>query len=151
MSTPTPAPVPARPVLSWHRRLEARVAAALGLLVAVALGAVIAATVGVLSAQSRERVAGDPVHVADAVRRQLRDRSVGELAHGDHIELSYQAQQRERGKLVLLVEQDQPQHAPKIDREMKRYFGSDLSYELRFGQTLDRAGGKLRDFITTLD
>ena len=45
--------------LPWHRRLEARVSAALGLLVAAALGAVIAATVGVLSSQSRERVAAD--------------------------------------------------------------------------------------------
>jgi predicted signal transduction protein with EAL and GGDEF domain len=57
-------------VLSWHRRLEARVAAALGLLVAVALGAVIAATVGVLSAQSRERVAGD-LSVAQGTFREV--------------------------------------------------------------------------------
>jgi predicted signal transduction protein with EAL and GGDEF domain len=45
--------------LPWHGRLEARVAAALGLLVAVALGAVLVVTVGVLGAESRDRVASD--------------------------------------------------------------------------------------------
>lgn len=73
------------------------------------------------------------------------------IAHTDHVELSYQAHQREKGKLLLLVEQNQPEHAPKIDREMKRYFGDDLVYEIAFGRTFERAGGKLRDFITTID
>ncbi len=45
--------------LPWHVRLEARVASALGLLVAVALGAVLLVTAGVVSAQSRDRVAAD--------------------------------------------------------------------------------------------
>ena len=77
MASPTPSPV-----LPWHRRLEARVAAALGLLVAIALGAVIAATVGVLSAQSRERVAGD-LSVAQGTFREvmgLRLAAVADLA-----------------------------------------------------------------------
>ena len=45
--------------LPWHLRLEARVASALGLLVAVALGAVLLVTLGLVSAQSRDRVAAD--------------------------------------------------------------------------------------------
>ncbi len=45
--------------LPWHRRLEARVASALGLLVAVALGAVLLVTARVVSGQSRDRVAAD--------------------------------------------------------------------------------------------
>ena len=49
MSTPTAAPID----LPWHQRLEARVALALGLLVAVALGAVLLATLRVVSSQSR--------------------------------------------------------------------------------------------------
>ena len=53
MTTPA-----ARPVeLPWHQRLEARVASALGLLVAVALGAVLLVTASVVSGQSRDRVA----------------------------------------------------------------------------------------------
>ncbi|MEZ4330520.1 MAG: phenylacetate--CoA ligase family protein [Myxococcota bacterium] len=73
------------------------------------------------------------------------------IAHSDHVELSYQAHQREKGKLILLIEQDRPEHASKIDREMRRYFGSDLVWEIAFGRTFERAGGKLRDFITTID
>jgi predicted signal transduction protein with EAL and GGDEF domain len=49
----------AAPELPWHQRLEARVAGALGLLVALALGAVLLATLGVVSGQSRSRVAAD--------------------------------------------------------------------------------------------
>ena len=45
--------------LPWHQRLEARVASALGLLVAVALGAVLLVTLSVVSAQSRDRVAAE--------------------------------------------------------------------------------------------
>jgi predicted signal transduction protein with EAL and GGDEF domain len=45
--------------LPWHQRLEARVASALGLLVAVALGAVLLVTVQLVSSQSRDRVAAD--------------------------------------------------------------------------------------------
>jgi len=55
MSTAKPQPVE----LPWHVRLEARVASALGLLVAVALGAVLLVTAGVVSSQSRDRVAAD--------------------------------------------------------------------------------------------
>jgi phenylacetate-CoA ligase len=73
------------------------------------------------------------------------------IAQTDHVELSYQAHQNEKGKIVLRVEQDQPEHRAKIDREMRRYFGSDLAYRIEFGQTFDRSGGKLRDFITTID
>jgi predicted signal transduction protein with EAL and GGDEF domain len=45
--------------LPWHRRLDARVAVALGLLVSTTLGVVLAATLGVLAAHSRDRVAAD--------------------------------------------------------------------------------------------
>ena len=55
MSKPTFTPVE----LPWHQRLEARVATALGLLVAVALGAMLLVTVGVVSARSRDRVAAE--------------------------------------------------------------------------------------------
>ncbi|MEZ5415934.1 MAG: EAL domain-containing protein [Vicinamibacterales bacterium] len=56
--------------LPWHRRLEARVAVSLGLLVAVTLVAVLAATVGLVSSQSRDRVAAD-LTVAGAGFRDL--------------------------------------------------------------------------------
>lgn len=58
--------------LPWHRRLEARVASALGLLVAVALGAVLVATLVVVSSQSRDRVAAD-LDVAKTAFHRLLD------------------------------------------------------------------------------
>jgi predicted signal transduction protein with EAL and GGDEF domain len=58
--------------LPWHQRLEARVASALGLLVAVALGAVLFVTLGVVSGQSRDRVAAD-LDVAQAAVHGLID------------------------------------------------------------------------------
>ncbi len=67
MSTPT-----AGSDLPWHQRLEARVASALGLLVAVALGAVLFATLGVVSSQSRDRVAAD-LEVAQTAFDRLLD------------------------------------------------------------------------------
>ncbi|MCC6990244.1 MAG: hypothetical protein IT181_14660, partial [Acidobacteria bacterium] len=66
MSTPT-----GGSDLPWHQRLEARVASALGLLVAVALGAVLFATLGVVSSQSRDRVAADLVVAQTAFHRLL--------------------------------------------------------------------------------
>ena len=67
MSTPTAAPID----LPWHQRLEARVALALGLLVAVALGAVLLATLRVVSSQSRGRVADDLTVAHTAFHRLL--------------------------------------------------------------------------------
>ena len=58
--------------LPWHRRLEARVALALGLLVAAAVGAVLLVTVNVVSAQSRDRVAAE-LDVARATFYRLID------------------------------------------------------------------------------
>ena len=69
MSTPA-----AGSELPWHQRLEARVASALGLLVAVALGAVLLATLGVVSSQSRNRVAADLEVAQTAVHRLLAQR-----------------------------------------------------------------------------
>ncbi len=62
--------------LPWHRRLEARVASALGLLVAVALGAVLVATLGVVSSQSRDRVAAD-LEVAQTAFHRLLELRIG--------------------------------------------------------------------------
>ena len=60
--------------LPWHLRLEARVASALGLLVAVALGAVLLVTLGLVSAQSRDRVAAELVVSRTAIYTQLEQR-----------------------------------------------------------------------------
>ena len=51
---------PATPIhLPWHRRLEARVAIAVTLLVAAALSAVLVYTIRLVSAQSRERATAE--------------------------------------------------------------------------------------------
>ena len=60
--------------LPWHLRLEARVASALGLLVAVALGAVLLVTLGLVSAQSRDRVAAELVVSRTAIYTLLEQR-----------------------------------------------------------------------------
>jgi predicted signal transduction protein with EAL and GGDEF domain len=51
------APEPGRTRLRWHRRLEARVAGVLGLLVAAALGTMLTLTTDSVSSRSRERAA----------------------------------------------------------------------------------------------
>lgn len=71
LATMTP-PTAATTDLPWHQRLEARVAIALGLLVAAALGAVLLVTLGVVSGQSRDRVAAE-LDVAQAALHRLID------------------------------------------------------------------------------
>ncbi|MEZ5293690.1 MAG: EAL domain-containing protein [Vicinamibacterales bacterium] len=71
-ATPAAAPAVAFDALPWHRRLEARVAAAVALLVAAALGAVLVATLRVVNAQSEDRVAAE-LHMARAVLQGVVD------------------------------------------------------------------------------
>ena len=62
----SPAPFSATmPPLPWHRRLEARVALLLGLLVASALTAVLTFTIGLVSRESRTRAVGDETRIGE--------------------------------------------------------------------------------------
>lgn len=67
-----------------------------------------------------------------------------------NITLNYQALQTEKGKIVLKIEQNQPQYQPDLEIEIEKYFHDDVAFEILWGQTLHTMNGKLKDFITTL-
>ncbi|HVG82878.1 MAG TPA: EAL domain-containing protein [Vicinamibacterales bacterium] len=64
------------PPLPWHRRLEARVALLLGLLVASALTAVLTFTIGLVSRESRTRAVGELEAARTAFYSLLESRAV---------------------------------------------------------------------------
>ena len=74
------APAQASAGLPWHRRLEARVTAALALIVAGALGAVVVITVSAVSTQSRARAAAELEVARTAFHSQLEARAASALA-----------------------------------------------------------------------
>ena len=68
-----------------------------------------------------------------------------------NIILNYQAIQKEKGKIVLKVEQNAPQYEPDLRIEIEKYFRNDVNFEILWGQTLHTHQGKLKDFITELE
>lgn len=68
-----------------------------------------------------------------------------------NITLNYQAVQTEKGKVVLRIEQNQPQYQPDLEIEIEKYFHEDVAFEILWGQTLHTMNGKLKDFITTME
>lgn len=68
-----------------------------------------------------------------------------------NINLNYQAQQTEAGKVVLLIEQDTPEYLPDLNEEIIKYFGNDIDFTVMWGQKIRPEKGKLRDFITTIN
>ncbi len=68
-----------------------------------------------------------------------------------NIILNYQAIQKEKGKVVLKVEQNTPQYESDLRIEIEKYFHNDVDYEILWGQTLHTHQGKLKDFITELE
>lgn len=68
-----------------------------------------------------------------------------------NIVLNYQACQQEPGRIELRIEQDRPEYMQPLEEELKRYFGDDIDFTIRWGQRLHTMDGKLRDFISTLE
>lgn len=66
--------------LQWHRRLEARVAAALGVIVAGALGVALTVTIETVSTQSRARAADELEVARTAFYNQLETRTASAIA-----------------------------------------------------------------------
>lgn len=64
--------------------------------------------------------------------------------------LSYQAQQHERGKVVIDIEQDCPEHLGLVQAEIRKYFGEDLDATVRFGQKVESGQKKRKDFVSYL-
>lgn len=73
------------------------------------------------------------------------------LALNHNLTLNYQAVQNEAGKILLKIEQNQPETEELIRIELKKYFKDDIHFELVFGAKLHEMEGKLKDFITTLE
>jgi len=73
------------------------------------------------------------------------------LALNKKIALNYQAKQREKGKIILNIEQDSPECIYDLQAEIDKYFGKDVDFEINWGKTIHAHNGKLRDFITELE
>ncbi|WP_333889203.1 hypothetical protein [Sphingobacterium siyangense] len=73
------------------------------------------------------------------------------LALNKNVTLNYQAVQNEKGRSILKIEQNNPEYLEDINLELKKYFGQDVEFEMKFGQKLHEMDGKLKDFITTID
>lgn len=68
-----------------------------------------------------------------------------------NIVLNYQAIQKEKGKVILKVEQNAPQYEPDLRKEIEKYFHGDVEFEILWGGKLHTHNGKLKDFITELE
>ena len=73
------------------------------------------------------------------------------IALKHNIILNYQAIQNEPGKILLKIEQDNPDALIYLNNELKKYFKSDVDFEILFNSNLHTMDGKLKDFITTLN
>lgn len=72
------------------------------------------------------------------------------LALNSGVVLNYQAVQHEKGLVVLKIEQNET--ATKLlSKELEKYFGDDVKFEIRYNSILHKMDGKLKDFITTLE
>ena len=67
------------------------------------------------------------------------------------ISLTYQAEQHEKGKVLLRIEQDEAGRLPALEMELAKYFRHDIEFEIRWGEVLHSMDGKLKDFVTTLN
>lgn len=66
------------------------------------------------------------------------------------ITLNYQAVQNEKGKTILRIEQNVPEHSEALNAELDKYFHGDIDFEVQWGEKLHAMNGKLKDFITSL-
>ena len=74
------------------------------------------------------------------------------LATNHNLELNYQAEQHTVGVVKLRIQQHlTPIQRSMLDKELLKYFGNDLTFEIFSGQTLHKMQGKYRDFISTVD
>jgi len=67
------------------------------------------------------------------------------------VSLSYQAVQKEKGKIILRIEQNSPEYTDLIKTEIRKYFKEDVDFDLQWGVSLRTKYGKIKDFITYID
>lgn len=68
-----------------------------------------------------------------------------------NIILNYQAIQKEKGKIILKIEQNTPQHLLILEKVLNTFFNEDIKFEIYFGSKINDKNGKLKDFVTTID
>lgn len=73
------------------------------------------------------------------------------LVKNEGVSLNYQAEQHEKGKVLLRIEQDEAGRLPTLELELAKYFRHDIEFEIRWGEVLHSMDGKLKDFVTTLN
>ncbi|WP_462354511.1 phenylacetate--CoA ligase family protein [Alistipes timonensis] len=73
------------------------------------------------------------------------------LVKNGGISLNYQAEQHEKVKVLLRIEQDEAGRLPALEMELAKYFRHDIEFEIRWGEVLHSMDGKLKDFVTTLN
>ena len=74
------------------------------------------------------------------------------LALEHHLELNYQAHQYEKGKLLLLIEQElDTKQTELLMKEFRKYFNQDIVIEFKDNSVLHKMDGKLKDFISYMD
>ena len=74
------------------------------------------------------------------------------LATNHNLELNYQSEQHTVGVVKIRIQQHlDPVQKSLLDKELTKYFGNDLTFQIFAGQTLHKMQGKFRDFVSTVD
>ncbi len=74
------------------------------------------------------------------------------IALGKGVNLNYQAVQKEKGKLIIKIEQELDKETKGfVELEMSKYFSDDIDYAIEDNQELHVMEGKLKDFISEID
>jgi len=74
------------------------------------------------------------------------------IALNDKIELNYQAIQEKIGELLIYIEQSIDKNIyDLIEREMIKYFKTDIDYHIMDNQVLHQKNGKLMDFMSKIN
>lgn len=74
------------------------------------------------------------------------------LAINNNVELNYQAEQKEKGKVTIRIQQlISPTEELMLNKELEKYFGNDVIFEIRSGVALRGKNEKFRDFISELE
>jgi len=74
------------------------------------------------------------------------------LALDKRLNLNYQVIQNKKGRLIFKIEQSLNDRGRSLlDDEIGKYFNGDIKYHIKDKQELRTDGGKLRDFISTIN
>lgn len=63
---------------------------------------------------------------------------------------NYQVRQDTKGRVSMDIEQEELGSRSILEKELKNYFQNDLDFDIKYGQSLHKMDGKLKNFISTL-